>query len=100
MLFKNNLEHGVSSESWNRAGHVGSGGERHDSNHCEASVVQFPVLFDLQNSGIDSGEVDRGEDDSGQFSSFGVVDSVGLTDNLSKKDHSNDLLLACNKNIK
>jgi hypothetical protein len=88
------LEHGVSGEGRDRSWNVGGGRKRHDGDHGKTSVVQFSVFLDLHCAFIDSGEVNWWEDDGGGVSSLGVVNSIGLTDDLRKKDQSNDLALA------
>jgi hypothetical protein len=88
------LEHGVSSQSGNGSWDIGGSDERHDGDHGKTSIVQFSVLLNLHCDFVNTGEIDRGEDNSWKSSTLGVMGSLGLSDDLSKEDGSNDLLLS------
>jgi hypothetical protein len=90
------LEHWVSGQSGNRSWDIGGSDERHDRDHGKTSVVQFSVLLNLHFAFVNTGEINRGEDNGGKSSALGVVGSLGLSDNLGKEDGSNNLLLSCN----
>ena len=88
------LEHGVSCQNWNGSWDVGGSNEGHDGDHGQTSVVQFPVSLCLHCGFVNTGEIDRREDDSRKVSSLGVVGTAGLRDDFGKEDQSNNLLLA------
>mmetsp|Transcript_20987 Transcript_20987/g.31886 ORF Transcript_20987/g.31886 Transcript_20987/m.31886 type:complete len:175 (-) Transcript_20987:326-850(-) len=93
-LHTSNLEHGVSSKGRYGSRNIGGGAERNDCDHSKTSIVQFTVLLNLQLIILYGGEVNRRENNGGEVSSLGVVDSLGLRYKLGKKDGEVDLVLS------
>ena len=92
---RDKLKHRVSDERRDRSGNVGSGTERHDSDHGEASIVQLTGLLLEEDSGIDARKVDWGENHGGKWSSLGVVSARRLGNDFSEENHANNLGPAC-----
>lgn len=73
---------------------VSLGDEGHNSNHGKTSVVEFTVLLPLQGLRGNIGEVNWWEDHAWKWASLGVVDRLGLGDELSNKAGGQDLGLS------
>jgi hypothetical protein len=89
-----NLESSVVGKSRYGSLNTNSREEGHDSNHSKTSVVKLSILLLLEGTSINSREVDSGEDNGGKGSSLGVVNSLGLGNELSNEDGSEDLGLS------
>mmetsp|Transcript_3100 Transcript_3100/g.4130 ORF Transcript_3100/g.4130 Transcript_3100/m.4130 type:complete len:241 (-) Transcript_3100:27-749(-) len=86
-----NLEHGVSGKGRDGSRDVVSGNEGHDGDHGKTSVVELTGLLGGDGSGINSREVNWGENNGRQGSSLGVVGSLRFGDKFGNEDGSDDL---------
>jgi hypothetical protein len=89
------LKHRVSDECRDSSRNVGSGTERHDSNHGKASIVQLTGSLLEEDIGINTRKIDWGKNHGWKRSSLGVVSASRLGNDFSEEDHANNLGLAC-----
>jgi hypothetical protein len=89
-----NLEHVKSSQGRDRSRDIVGGDEGHDSDHGKSSIVQFTALLDFQCFGVNSGKVNRRENNGGHGSSLHVVSSLTFGGKFGNEDCSQDLCLA------
>ncbi len=89
-----NLESRVVGKSRYGSLDTDSGEEGHDGDHGKTSVVKLSILLLSEGSSANSREVNWREDDGRKSSSLGVVGSLGLGDQLSDEDGSEDLSLS------
>ena len=88
------LESRVSNKGRDGSWDVSGGAEGHDGDHGKTSVVELSALLLHQLSSVNTREVNWGEDNSWEFSSLGVVGSLGLSDDFGKEDGEVDLGLS------
>mmetsp|Transcript_7407 Transcript_7407/g.10640 ORF Transcript_7407/g.10640 Transcript_7407/m.10640 type:complete len:227 (+) Transcript_7407:104-784(+) len=89
-----NLEHINSSKSRDGSWDVVGSDERHNGNHGKTSVVKLTVLLGLKSLVGDTAEVNWWENNSWEWTSLGVVNSLGLSGELGDEDGSDDLGLS------
>ena len=89
-----NLEHVNADKSRDRSWNTVGSNEGHDGDHSKTSVVQFTALLGLQSGCINTGEVNRRENNGRGGSSLHVVSSLRFRSKLSNEDGSQDLGLS------